>query len=34
VLPEMAVCAGLRATVIESGNIKAGDSLGEIESTA
>jgi len=34
VLPEMAVSAGLRATVIESGNIKAGDSLGEIESAA
>ena len=34
VLPEMAVSVGLRATVIESGEIKAGDSLGAIESAA
>ena len=34
VLPEMTVSAGLRATVIESGEIKAGDSLGEIGSAA
>lgn len=34
VLPEMAVSAGLRATVIESGSIKAGDSLGEIVAAA
>ena len=34
VLPEMAVSAGLRATVIESGEIKAGDTLSAIESAA